>query len=387
MKIIRLQNALLYGLFFSVNFEVWDPLNTGGYFSLSKFFGILYFLTILPHLNKFISIPNRVKIPVIYIIIFYLLLLLINIFHLGYYSNDAFSTSILLNVCFFVFIVNHERIFPGVIEKSFIWFLYGALISTAAFYVGVGVEVTIDGRVSLFGDDENLIGFRMLIALLVLTHYVTKNSRNLSKPFILIVGLAYFPLTALLLSTGSRTSVISLILCGCVFIILYKTNNIITKISSIILFLLSASFILNLILQSEVVGPRLMLSLKERSLAGRDDIWGNILPLVEENFLFGVGQTGYIDFSHRIFGQYASPHNVILEVLSYTGIIGLFLYLAFIITSFLYSFNYYLKSGELIPLIFAIPILGLLLGGQLLVIKLGWFIFAYSATRNYYNSK
>ncbi len=97
-----------------------------------------------------------------------------------------------------------------------------------------------------------------------------------------------------------------------------------------------------------------------------------------------MGQTGYIEYTNFNFGMYKSPHNVILEVLAYTGIIGLFFYLLFVFTAFFQSFPIFIKTKNIVPLVFLLPVLGLLVSGQILVVKLCWFILAYAASRRYY---
>ena len=384
MRLSKLQSISLALLFFSINFEVWDPLNTGGIFSLAKFFGITYLVSILPSINKFIVIPKKIRSILILIFLFYFLLFLMNVININYLANDVFSSSILINIIFFVFIINHERLVPGVIEKSFIGFLIGALLSTAAFYSGIGLEVESDGRVKLFGDNQNLIGIRMVVASFLLTHYILKYRYTLSKTLIALLFLAYMPILTLLFNTGSRVSVISLLLGTALFFILYRTKKITVKALSMVILLSFSGIVIDSVLKSDVVGARLTKTIEEGNLAGRDEIWSQILPLIQNNFLFGVGRTGYIDFFSRIRDTVPSPHNVIIEVMSYTGIIGTVLYLLFVYRVFFSSLRYYFKYNELIPLLFAIPIAGILLSGQILTFKLGWFIFAYAATRNYY---
>ena len=382
VSILKVQTYLLYCLFFSVNFEVWDPLQTGGWFSLSKFFGILYFLSIIPNISNYIYTSKKVYLILAPLFIFYFILLILNIFNVNSYSSDFLSISILLNIFIFILILNHERIIPGVIEKAFVYFLLGALVSTIAYFLKIGVEVTIDGRVSLFGDDENALGFRMVVAFIILTYLLINNKENLLK-FSLLFFL-YFPIITLLLNTGSRLSVINLVLCTLFFVIFFKAKYIFNKALIWILFLFSSGYLIDLILTSEVVGKRLISSLEEGNLAGRDEIWKSILPLIENNIIFGVGQTGYIEFTNFNFGMYKSPHNVILEVLAYTGLMGLFFYLIFLFAAFFQSFQFFIKTRNIVPLVFLLPILGLLVSGQILVVKLGWFILAYAASRRYY---
>lgn len=384
IKLNKIQNYALILVFFSINFEVWDPLNTGGFFSLSKLTALIYFITISFNFNKFIFFPKKVRGTLILLSLFYILLIIMNSLNINGFSSDFLSMSILLNIFIFILIINHERLVSGIIEKAFIGYLIGALLTVIAFYLGIGVEIESDGRVTLFGDNQNLIGIRMVVAMFFLTHIIIKCWHDFSKLVVLAFSLLYIPLTVLLINTGSRVSTISLFLGAVVFIALNKFKNKFIKVFVVLFFFVTSGAILDFILNAEVVGERLIKTIEEGNLAGRDDIWRAIWPLIQDNVLLGVGQTGYIDLTLKTFGRVVSPHNVILEVLSYTGIIGLSFYLLFIYKAFLPSVRYYFKYGYVIPLLFAIPVAGILLSGQILTFKLGWFIFSYAVTRKYY---
>ena len=47
----QVQRFALYLFFFSINFEVWDPFNTDGFFSVSKLTGLIYLFTIIPQIR------------------------------------------------------------------------------------------------------------------------------------------------------------------------------------------------------------------------------------------------------------------------------------------------------------------------------------------------
>jgi len=384
MSLVFFQRFFLACLFFSINFEVWDPINSGGYFSLSKLFGGLYFFSVVIKINEFLAIPKKLVGILISIFIFYFILVMSNIVNLGYYYSDIFSTSIFLNILLFLIILNHERLEPGLIERSFVWFLIGAIFSTISYYFGIGVGVEADGRVSLFGDDENALGIRMVIALILLTHFTLKYSKKIHWSLLVLMILVYMPLIDLLFTTGSRVAALSFILVFTLYIFFYKANKIITKTMIIAIFVFSIGFIVDLILKSEVVGKRLMSTKEEGNLAGRDEIWATIWPLIQNNLFLGVGQTGYKDLAYQFFGMHKSPHNVILEVWLYTGILGLCFYLYFLSNCFFQGFKYYLNNKDLVPIVFIVPVLGLILSGQILTLKLGWFILAFCATRKYY---
>ena len=79
------------------------------------------------------------------------------------------------------------------------------------------------------------------------------------------------------------------------------------------------------------------------------------------------------------FGGYADPHNVIIAVFCYTGIIGLLVFLIFFFRIIANAIKRNKYGGELLPIILLIPILGMVLTGQIFVQKIIWILFAYIA--------
>lgn len=378
------QNFLLYLFFFSLNFEVWDPFNTGGNFSVAKLTGFLYTFSLIFKIQYFLKSPRGLKTHLRLILFFYIFLFLISLFNINVYSSDFIQFSILQNLILLVFLLNHERLNSGVLEKSFIFFLLGSLVLAACFYLGIGLEKNVEGRVSLFGDNENIIGVRMVVSALVLTHIILKYRKRISKFIYALLPFGYLPLVTLMLNTGSRLSFISLFLGISVIFILHKQRGVFSKILFLVVGVIAAIFLYDLALQSETLATRLTETAEEGNISGRDEIWLSILPLIEDNWIIGVGRTGYIEYITKLYGGIKSPHNVIVEVLAYTGIIGFMLFFGFIGKAFLNAYNYLRKYNEVIPFVFFVPILGIVFTAQILTLKLGWVIFAYAASRALY---
>ena len=380
----KTQNFLLYLFFFSLNFEIWDPLSTSGIFSVAKLTGFLYAFSIISKLNYFLIIPKNIKVYVKLLLFFYSFLVIMNLININYYSSDFLYFSFLQNIILFIFLINHERLSPGIIEKGFISFFIGTLVLSGCYFLGLGLEINIEGRVSLFGDNENIIGVRMVISALILTHIILKYRNKLLKIVYIFLPFCYFPLVTLTLNTGSRLSFISLFLGVSLIFLIYQNKNIFFKILILTFGIYASIFLFDLAMQSEVLGTRLIKTAEDGHLAGRNDIWVSILPLIESNWIVGVGKTGYAEYSSRLFGVIKSPHNVFLEILAYTGVIGLFLFLSFLIKSFRDSYRYLKLYNEVVPFVFIVPILGIILSAQILNFKLGWVIFAYAASRTLY---
>ena len=274
----------------------------------------------------------------------------------------------------FFILINHGRKDIRVIEKAMLILALGS-VSLAFFYnAGIGViykEVYGEVRATLFGDNSNITSIRMAISILILVAAVVQNRLKIGL-FRFIFLIPVIIMVNLMVETGSRVGFIALALAFIVGVFFYKTKNNLNKIFLIIAGGVSFSYFLTFILKSEVLAIRLFNTIANLDLAGRDIIWENIISVIQSNFIFGIGQTGYFS----IFGI-NSPHNVFIEVFVYTGIIGLFLYLIFILRITNYAFRCLKIKGIILPILLLSPIYGLLLSGQILKMKLGWLVMAY----------
>lgn len=370
----KVQNLALYIYFFSINFEVWDPFNTGGSFSISKLTGIIYFLTLLPNIKQFVD-TSFIKPILRPIWLFFVILTVVSLLNINSVSSSFLEFSIFQNIVLFWLLINHERKIPNILTRGLFSFTLGSVTLSTLYYYGLGVEY-ISGRVSIFGDNENSIGMRMSISIITLLIITLQNPFHFNS--IRLFLIAAIPLMLKLMAeSGSRVAFISFVLMFVLGVLLIKTKRTWYKLTVLIIGSLSFVYIIQYVLSSEILMFRLMKA-SEGDLAGRDIIWQKIFPLIRENPIFGVGKTGYVAYSQQIFYQLSSPHNVIIEILSYTGIVGLIIYLVFVLRSFIYSWRAFKIKKTILPLLLYIPILGYLLSGQILTNKIGWMIFAYA---------
>ncbi|RRJ89560.1 O-antigen ligase family protein [Paenimyroides tangerinum] len=379
---LKKSNTLLFLLFFSLNFEVWDPLSTNGFFSISKLFGFLYLISIVPHISYFLSVINNFRIYLRLLFIFFTYLTLISFFNINVYDYSFFDFSLFQNIILFFLLSSHEKLKPGVLEKSFFGFYLGSICLAFCYYLNLGLSINSEGRISLFGDNENLVGFRMVISILFLIHFIIKNRLKYFYKILLI--LSFYPLLDLAINSGSRTAFLSLILSIFLMFFLYKTKKSFIKILGFIFLVIIAFLGINIALNSEVLGERLARTSEESDLSGRDEIWIQIIPQIKENLIFGVGSTGYNEFSHVIFSRFISPHNVFIEILAISGLIGFVLFFYFIFLCFKKAYLFQQKFNELIPFVYIVPMTAVLLSSQLFIFKLGWVILAYCASRSLY---
>ena len=369
---------MLYIFFFSINFEVWDPFNTGGNFSISKLVGYLYIMTILPQIRFFLSGKGYSSFmrP---LWVFFGYITIISFLNINYFDYSFFSFSIFQNIILLILLVNHAKKVPGTLQKGFIAFALGSATVALLFTAGIGITHDL-GRIRIFGDNENAIGIRMCISIIFLSFLIIQNPLELSnKRFLLLILIPFMFL--LLIATGSRVAFISFSLCFLAGMVLIKTRRANSKILILGLGLIIGFFIINYVLSSSILYDRLINSVQERDLSDRNIIWKSLIPLIRDNPIFGVGTTGYSLYSYKVFGRVISPHNVLIEVLCYTGIIGLLIYVYFLFKILLLSWKKYRLNGNPIQLLLLIPVLGLILSGQLLTSKIGWILFAFAIGR------
>jgi O-antigen ligase len=374
MKLKTLQRVALCILFFSINFEVWDPLNTDGSFSISSATGYFYLVTVIYQLPAFLKMSS-LKSYLWPLITFFLFLSVMNFLNMNSVSSVFINLSILQNIILLIILINHERRDPGVLQKGMVWFAVGSIVLAIFFQLGIGVSYD-SARVTVFGDNQNSIGVKESISVLVLLLLVFKNNLRLGRwRFFILLSI---PIMLLLMAqTGSRTAFFSFSLMFVSSLFLVKAKHSYYKLFTFMFGLIIGYFIWQYLASSEILYSRLILTEQKLDLGGRDRVWDNVIPFVKENIIFGKGESGYTEYMTNITGAFYSPHNVILEVLAYTGILGLFLYLLFLYKVFVISQRKYKEDGSIIQLLLLIPILGLLLSGQLLNVKIGYIVFAF----------
>ena len=73
----------------------------------------------------------------------------------------------------------------------------------------------------------------------------------------------------------------------------------------------------------------------------------------------------------------SSPHNVILEVLLYTGIFGTVFYIIFLFKIFYSAYLTQKNNNKILPILLIPSILAYVLANQALPVKFCWMLMAY----------
>lgn len=389
-KIKNIQYFLACLFLASLNFEMFSPFVEK--FSVAKMAAYLYLAGLLLSPKGLLSVKN-IEIPLFSIIIMFILMVASSIVH-TLQNTSFFSSTVFLNIITFWLLLNHCRRDNRIFHEGFLWFSMSCFVMGVLYYQGIGIASDNIGRVSIFGDNSNDTGVKMAIGILFLLNYCIDhptaqsdgNSKEIKiyRPWLLLFTI---PMFLLLFGTASRTALLVLVAGSVLFVLLRNTGGIKKKIPSLVVGIVALVIGYSVISKQDVVMARMNDTIEEGSLSGRDEIWNVYLPFIEEHPLIGTGFTGHYNYAIAIMGRASSPHNVLIEVALYSGIIGLFFFLVFLYNVFIDAWKYKKKKNNLGPLITSMAIVGMVLSGQALGVKLFWALAAYALSYRFeYNN-
>ena len=389
LSFLSLQNFSLYFYFFSLNVE---SLNIGGVFSISKFAAILYLICVLPNFNFFFKIDKRLYNFLSPLFIFILILTLNSLFNINEYSNKVIDVTVLLNILIFIAIINHSSKDNQVLDKAIFIFALGSIFVSILLFLEIGLDINLEtGRRTLFGANANELGIKLSTSVIILCTIIFNNILKLKKYRYLL--LFFIPLMLIsIINTGSRSSLLVLLLSISIFVaikIINNKNKIYSLLTSLIFLIVTITPILYFSLQNEILIERILITSEggELALGGREILWLSMISIAIANPFLGYGYSGFENECYKLFGFVDSPHNLILEIILYTGLIGLFFYLIFLFKIFHKSYKIYVTNKTILPLLFISPILAFILANQALVVKFCWMLFAYMIGTILINSK
>lgn len=349
----------------------------------------LYFLTILPLLKRtLLNMP--VKEYGKFLLLPLLFCFLLTIMNIVYYQGGRFFPfSIFMDWVLMYVLLLHSFIDNRVLDYCLYGFSFGAIVLSVLFYFGIGVEVNTvkEGeRFTMFGSNENVLGIIQSISVaIILNLFILKDRLNLHwMRFIFLIPMVLS--ATMIVATGSRTALLIISIVFVVSILFYQTK-IQNKVVIIFAGLAVAYFALQWFLISDSTAHyRVIDFIDESDTSGRTYIWQRYLAYFPEHPLLGVGSAGMLDLAIRsgvgtteVLGYKTalSPHNVLIEVLMETGLVGLFIMFVYWWKTFRCTFKSLRLYHVSLPLVLIIPILLVLLSGQLLTEKYAWIIYAY----------
>ena len=377
------------------------------------FINFFYFaFTILAILNLNLS-DKFYKSYVFYLLIFFLIYLLINLFFSTNFSNS------LPRLLKFVLIIFFIKELQNLIQKkdfSFekilpYWTLVFFIVSfdiIFEFLIGfniLGFYTVMPGRIaSFFGDELVVGGFYHFMSLLIIAFFIKK---KFSDPIILILAISIILIS---FAIGERANFIKLFFSIFLFLFFILKSSFLNKAGVTIIILSLLTFVISI---NENIKYRyydqikVIYSSDGLSKYFKDSQYGAhqnaAYKIFKNNFLVGVGLKNFREESKKEIykndefkktneRQATHPHQIHLELLSETGLLGYLAFFVLILYSIYYSLRNYLIDkniyqfasmlfifSNLIPLIPSGSIFSTFNGG------IFWFNFALMLSFNKYS--
>ncbi len=377
------------------------------------FINFFYFaFTILAILNLNLS-DKFYKSYVFYLLIFFLIYLLINLFFSTNFSNS------LPRLLKFVLIIFFIKELQNLIQKkdfSFekilpYWTLVFFIVSfdiTFEFLIGfniLGFYTVMPGRIaSFFGDELVVGGFYHFMSLLIIAFFIKK---KFSDSIILLLAISIILIS---FAIGERANFIKLFFSIFLFLFFILKTSFLNKAGVTIIILSLLTFVISI---NENIKYRyydqikVIYSSDGLSKYFKDSQYGAhqnaAYKIFKNNFLVGVGLKNFREESKKEIykndefkktntRQATHPHQIHLELLSETGLLGYLSFLTLVLYSIYYSIKNYLIDrniyqfatilfviSNLIPLIPSGSIFSTFYGG------IFWFNFALMLSFNKYS--
>jgi O-antigen ligase len=277
--------------------------------------------------------------------------------------------------------LNHSKRKPDILLKGLLFFAVSSICLTIMYLFNYGTSYyNFANRITIFKNNENLLGIKLSITMLLLIIIPTLKEFNIKKTKLLF----YLPIPFIfpfMLETGSRVAFISFFLGLSLFYLLWK-NISLKKVFRLALFSTVMISVWILFVKNFYLAERMFDSIMMGDLSGREVRWATSMEIFLENYLFGIGETGFDKSIVSYLEYYSSPHNVIIELLCYTGIVGLTFFIAFLFRVIGAAIKSFKDQNKLLALILLVPVFGLIISGQILATKIVWLIFTFVIISN-----
>lgn len=187
-------------------------------------------------------------------------------------------------------------------------------------------------RVSVLGGGPIILGRNMGLMILATFYFQSAVKIRWVNVGPGLVSIAVLGTVAILL-TGSRGALLAIFVACAVYFVLdrrswpKKAVIFVGGFGALLVFLNTTSIGQNVheMFMSRVVE----LTFEKRYTSGRGDLWYEALEITRKNPLFGAGLAGFQAAAITVSDAHQSyPHNIFLEVLCETGIVGLLLFLS-----------------------------------------------------------
>ena len=373
--------CLIGPLFFADTFS--NYVLVGEAQSLSRYL-ILFFIAGVVMKMMFTSKRIKVDFWLIAIILMALLGLLFSCFGLFGYTSLPFTY--LYNLLYFFCLLQCAvKATTNIIGQMWSFTVLSVLYSVW-FVLKNGLDVFIDGRVGVFeeGVNANTIAKGLcILAIIVLAHFMVNNFKHK----IFHVGLLMLSVFVLFL-TGSRTGFIAFFI-GAAFAFLYwlkmSKKKIGTAVAVTLIFFVGIYYLYGYMMEEF---PTLMERFTVEDVVasggtGRVDVWSAYMThYFPDYWLFGIGfdPLNMFHAAEAVNGIGHGAHNILIDILSASGLVGLTLFTTVYVRGFLDMKNGIKANRNIfIPLAMMIGILATGIGENVFRGRALWFAISLGA--------
>lgn len=355
----------------------------------------IYFVLMIPLLSGLSHISQiyggYYKLPLIYLLI----VTVLNLFYLNI-SSDFFPTSCFLCWLLFALILLHSLSDNKAPSFVMTGFSLGTIVLATLFYLGIGVESTIAAegeRFTMYGANSNIVGIMQCFGFIIILNSIVLQDTLKIKSFRLLFIIPLISQVGLILATGSRTAFVILFVILVLSVVFVQTKKRYSKYLFVLAGLISLYLAMKVFLASDLtILARILTSTEQGNTSGRTDIWLTYLKLFPQHPIFGSGTIGFgqlaktvgLTMSNIEAGGSSvvaySPHNVLIEVLMTSGIVGLWVMVKFWYSTIQSAYVGFKITKNTTAMLLIIPIAIVMLSGQLLIEKYAWFAYAYMIT-------
>lgn len=319
------------------------------YFNLEQIQPIVFFWQATVIVVALVLLFKRITVFNVMIIVYMAVILFSAVINNTLTGGILFNTLLLIALCIYVSnaIKNPAEFFKGM------YYLFSTIILLNFFTIlNNGITIIIDPIYLLGGKNALAMTILPAIAMILLYSYITYQKIKSVPLIIVMVGLASIFLT------GSGTGVIVAILLT-IFLLGWKKHLPSFKkylvIYSIIFFAI-VIFRLQDVLFGSFITDTLN---KTITFTGRTYIWDFVLSIIGDSWFLGFGRG--TNLINQYFPHVSEAHNGFLEVLLYSGVLGVTFFLVILlkVAKNLAFFKKHVISKLLSFSIFAYMVLGL----------------------------
>lgn len=370
-KLCRLM-AFIVGV--GINFDHYSVMGV----SVVTLIIIIYLFLILSLYGGIKVSANEQKfywLPIAYLF----LLIILNAFNCNEVSDTIIPVSFIFCLILYYISIVHIKNDPKTIVSFLSGITVGGVLMTLFFNLGVGVEYE-SGRLFLFGSNPNNLGCLMCISAAIILYALIIKDHFKIKIFRYFFVVLLVPIVQVVFATASRTAFFALAIVFAIAFIMTPTKRKITKVFYFVVFAAIIYAVYITMAEYETLYLRVVeIGENEDYTSGREGRWETLFNYALQNPL-GLGQTGYAKIAKPIYSSSeingeASPHNVFLEVLLYTGFLGLTIMSFFWFHIIKKAWLYYKENKDLLLLLIMSVLFAQMMLGQILISRVAWIVF------------